>query len=133
MELLDYKNLGFSEISWYDNGICHIHYLQASAATLEQIKLIVVTRNEMTQHQPVGLLSDAKDKFLVPTSEALQFLHSDTRIKTTLAHAYIIKSLPQQLAINSSTILKKFSMPTKGFRTKDLAIEWLLTFIDHRN
>lgn len=127
MDILLQKSFSYAEVTIFRNGIFHTHYTGTTNVSYEMVKEITEWRWENMNNNPCLSLSSSVNKFSIPEKKAFQFLHSQKRINTVIAHAYIIKSIPQQLQIKVIELLVKLPIPTKGFKKEKDAINWLLS------
>lgn len=72
-------------------------------------------------------------EFLTISSEAREFGASKKAQEFTLANAVLIDSLAKKIIFNFFLRINKPLKPTKGFTTKQAAIEWLLQQKQIRN
>lgn len=61
--------------------------------------------------------------------EAREYASSDIGLKFSKAEAFVIKSLPHKILANFYMKIQKPSVPTKFFKSKPEAEEWLSKYI----
>lgn len=120
-------DLGFCKMVYYDNNILHIHHYGKMPLTLAQAKILLKTRNELTENNPCFLLSTASNSFNMPTKKAAQFIQSVDAALNTIASACVITTFPQRLGYKAVFFFQKLKYPFKVFDTKEDAIKWLLS------
>ena len=121
------KYLGYADIVIYDNDIFHTHVLSRTAITLDQAKEINEFRLSSMGRVKALMLSTGEDKYIVPTKEAMDYIHSFDRTLTVRGDAFVIKSFSQRLYIKTAVGFKKMATPVSFFASNHKAIEWLLS------
>lgn len=124
--------LDFAEITIYDNGIFHFHYIGEEKVTLEQIKMVTELRWKYAGKENGILLASTETDTALPNEETINYLYSEEHLKTVRAHAYVISGLSQQLAFRAVKMLKQPSVPTQSFKNIDEAMEWLMQFVEKK-
>lgn len=126
MKVIKYKSLGYAEITVYANSIFHIHFLSKVPLNINQAKEIDALRLSLMENDKALVLSTSKDRFVVPTNEAIAYIQSANRMNHVKANAFVISSFSQRLAVKTAQRLNKMPTPISFFSNKEDAIAWLL-------
>jgi hypothetical protein len=115
------------EIQLLDNGIIEINWAkEVEEITLELLKEIksIIYDFGSGKKMPVFI---STINFLNINPEARKYAASKAGQEFTLANAVLIDNLGKNIMFNFFLKINKPSTPTKAFRTREEALEWLLS------
>lgn len=108
-----------------DRGIVFIRLLSTNEDfDLEEAKLQHKTILKFTEGEPYLALIDTLGASVLPSKEAEQYI---ANVTDRIAEAIVIESLPYRI-VAKFYMKKSKHNPTKIFKTKEEAIDWLLSF-----
>lgn len=128
VEILDWRDNGHTLAILRSDGI--IHFLCADDVTYDVPELAMnkMVSDEWTQLQPKAKLFYS-GKYVTITAEGRKVMASDETSSRSLAEAYVIRDLPQNLIADFYLRMDKPIAPTKFFRTLDEAENWISDFV----
>ncbi len=116
-----------STISLLDEGILHIHLKSGTEIHLTDAVLIVEAMGKLGDGKKFPVLIDAGE-FTTVDQEVRVFSASEESNLYTLADAIAYYSLGQKLIANFYLNHNQPAVPTRAFKGKEEAIDWLKTF-----
>jgi hypothetical protein len=117
-----------STVSLLEEGILHIHLKSGTEIHLNDAVLIVEAMGKLGGGKKFPVLIDAGE-FTSVDQEVRVFSASEDSNLYTLADAIAYYSLGQKLIANFYLNQNKPSVPTRAFKGKEEATEWLRTFV----
>ena len=116
--------LSHTTLSLCEGDIIHVHVLNETSLQLEEAIEMISANKELTNSIP-HLCLMTLTKFVIPTSETMDYFAGKGRDYMNLADALVINSLPQRILGNFYLTIVKPKTPTKFFKNETLALEWL--------
>lgn len=114
-----------TEMSYDSRGFLVIRLLSTNESyDLEEAKLQHKTALNFTGGKPYLALIDTLGATVMPTKEAENYI---LNVTDRIAEAIVIESLPYRI-LSKFYLKKSKHNPTKIFKSKEEAIEWLLSF-----
>lgn len=130
MKIVKRFNFGFADVFIYDNDVFHFHYLSKVSLQLGQIIMVNEVKNDFIKQKKVCVLYSSEDEYVTPTKETIQYIQSAEWYSNIKANAWVIKSFSHRLALKAALVVKKTKAPVAYFKSKEKAINWLLTFCE---
>ena len=114
-----------TEMSYDERGFIVIRLLSTNEEyDLEEVKLQHKTALRFTNGKPYLALVDTLGATVMPSKEAEQYI---LNVTDRIAEAIVIESLPYRI-VAKFYMKKSKHNPTKIFKTKEEAVDWLLSF-----
>ena len=123
---------GVVQLDLYDNGIIEMNWSHELDIIQKDHLVLVKQLVEIIGEGKKCPVFVATFNFLNITEDAKKYAASDDAQEFTLANAVLIDNLGKKLMFNFFVALNKPKTPTKGFITKEKAIDWLL-WISYKN
>jgi hypothetical protein len=111
---------------WYEDEILVVDFIQEHY-NYEMLDATIKKRLEITKDKKVLMLSDIS-KIKSFSLRARQRLFQKDTATGCVAVAAIVKTKTQEVLFNFTTSIYKPQVPTKMFRDKEKARQWLLSF-----
>ena len=112
---------------WLEKGIIHSVLAPSVVLTLESAKKTVAERLKISNSQTHPILIDAR-RAKSMTKEAREYLASPEAIKGISAGAFVIENPLVEFIVKVWLIAFKPKVPSKLFKEKQKALEWLEQF-----
>jgi hypothetical protein len=110
------------------DGIIHSHTSSSIDFNIDSLKKFSLVMGEMVKHRPTPLLLTL-DEFAIPPVETRVFWATKEACPYASAEAYFVDNIGHVMIGNIYLKFNKPGRPTKIFRNKEDAIEWLKTFL----
>lgn len=111
---------------WYEDEVLVVDFVQEHY-NYEMLDVTIKKRLEITKDKKVLMLSDIS-KIKSFSLRARQRLFQKDTATGCIAVAAIVKTKTQEVLFNFTTSIYKPQVPTKMFRDKEKARQWLLSF-----
>lgn len=116
-----------AELSFDENeAILFIRMLEDAHMKIENTKEHYKIINELTYGQKYRALVDASNYFRID-DDASQYAALPDTIKNRLAAAHFTSNVSNRLTANFFRLFYKPEIPVRTFKTKEEALEWLLS------
>ena len=127
-EIKEKIELAHSEIFLREDGIVEIIIRESSFIGVEECEQIVNAYEQILDDRKYPLLHIIED-FVSIDKDARDYSSSDEGLKFSKVEAFVINSLGHKILANFYMKVNKPSVPTKFFRTKEEAEDWLKKYL----
>ena len=112
----------------HSNGIISVKITSGEDIEVEHVKQIIRSIGEIGGEKKYPVLI-VVNEFILPTTEARNYLATSESNPYGTAAAYVIQSFSQKLVGNFYLNYNKPFRPTRLFNSEEKALEWLKTFL----
>lgn len=127
-KVINNVDLGHSRIRLREDGIVQVDFEKNLLVDVKECEEIMEVYHQILAPQKYPILHIA-GKYMNTTSAAREFGSSEKGLEYSKAEAYVIHSLAQKIVANYYMKFNKPTIPTQFFKTKEEAVNWLLTFV----
>lgn len=120
-------DLPSSTISFEDDRVAHLHIKQGHVLETDELKSIFEVIDQAAQGGKFRLLVTAGDNASL-SQEAREYASSAQSSDVIVADAVVVQSYSHEMTANFFIRFNKPNRPTKLFKGRDEAYEWLKTF-----
>lgn len=120
--------MSHSEVCIRADGILEIVVSENAAIGLKECHELTEAYWNLLGENKCPLLHIVGD-YVTVDKDARDYASSEEGLKFSKAEAFVINSLPHKILANFYMKMQKPSVPTKFFRTKQEAEEWLLQYV----
>ncbi len=114
-------------LTFEENQIVHLNIKAGQVIELDEVKQIFITINNAASEKKFRLLVTA-DENAALSPEARSFASSDASSDNIVADAVLVKHYSHEITANFFVRFNKPARPTRLFKRKPAAVDWLKTF-----
>jgi hypothetical protein len=96
--------------------------------TLDEIKMVEVALNEITQGRPFKTILDGRGGYTPFEADARRYAASSPITKKIVVSAFVVNTLPSKLMVNFYLKFNKPKYRIKVFSDYEIAYNWLINF-----
>lgn len=128
VDKLNTVSLLHSDVSLRIDGIVEIDVKENSEIGEKECRELTVAYKQILELKKYPLLHIVGN-YVTMDKEAREYASSEEGLQFSIAEAFVINSLPHKILANFYMKVQKPSVPTKFFRSKQEAIDWLLKYV----
>lgn len=120
--------LSHSTVLLRDDGMLEVNVKESSDIGVDECQELTAAYESLLGEKKCPLLHIVGD-YVTMDKEARDYASSELGLKFSIAEAFVINSLPHKILANFYMKVQKPSVPTKFFKSKSEAEDWLSKYL----